>query len=416
MKLEVVDCEVFRRALQSIAKFVDRAEFAISRDGIHIRAVDPHDFCYADLSFSKSFFNGEFEGQNLSLYLDLPKLGRVLPTLSQAKSLGLKVNGETLEIHATMAWEFIYKISWSAEDSCALPKPKKISYEAILEIPAKDFASIIDATSAVSRELVFSLEDSSLSVTAKGGGYEFVAKPIKSVHILSDSNEVSGSVIASYLRTLRPLIEKCNTVKVYLGKETPVRFDLLYGEKAEFSFALSPKRLRLAGQQRQDRQGTSLPRLTASRFPDFVMYLASSPKGETTSMLEIAGLETSGGDYSRLAVILGMVTRNHGNLEITRKGLQFANLMKSSLDAARLYLHKLTVVQVPAYHIMIGLLRRHPMNSDDLFGAINSHLKRKKKHLMDRQDLSTLLGLAAWCHVVDRRMTLFYFGKKDRVD
>jgi hypothetical protein len=417
MRLGIDDSEavVFRRAMQSITKFMDKAHFEIDGSGIRIRSIDPHDFCYADLSFGRSFFNGEFDGNRTSFGLDLSKLGQILPTLSRAKSLELHANDETMELNAITKWKLSYRIGSLTEDAYRLPEPKKFSYEAIVQIPAEDFTSLIDAASAVSKELVFTIRNGTLTVTATSGSYDFAAKPTEPIHIRSAHDvEISEHVLASYLRPLRPLIEKCNTVRVLLGRGKPVQFDLLYGEKAVFSFALSPKKLRLVNSKRQSRDGSSLPRITATRFPDFVMYLASSPRGESTKMLESAGLETSGGDYSRLASALGMVNQNRGNLEITMRGLQFANLMKSSSEAARLHLHKAILERVPAYPIMIGQLRHRPMSVEDLFRAINISMKKKGKLSIDKQDLSTLLGLAAWCGMIDRKLAVYYFGKGGR--
>ena len=36
-----------------------------------------------------------------------------------------------------------------------------------------------------------------------------------------------------------------------------------------------------------------------------------------------------------------------------------------------------------------------------------------RKYEIDRQDLTTLLGLAIWCGVVDRKLALYYFGDGD---
>lgn len=411
MRLGIEDSEVFRRAMQSITRFVDKAHFEMSGNGVRIRTIDPHDFCYVDMSFDRSFFDGKFDGHRTSFGLDLSKMGQILPTLSRAKDLGLQADGEALELHATTKWKLAYKIGWLTEDAYNLAEPKRFSYEATVEIPAKDFTSLIDAASAVSKELVFNIRNGSFTVTATSGSYVFAAKPAEPIHVRSRSNTVvSTHVLATYLRCLRPLVEKCNNVRIFLGEEKPARFDLIYGKKAVFSFALSPKKLRLVEQHRQDREGASLPRITATRFPDFMMYLASSPRGESPKMLESAGLETSGGDYSRLASALAMISRDHGNLEVTTRGLQFANLIKSSSDAARLHLHKAILGRVPAYSIMIGLLKRRPMSVDDLFRSINTGMKRKGKQPIDKQDLSTLLGLAAWCGMVDRKLAVYYYG------
>jgi hypothetical protein len=411
LKIAIVEPEIFRRALQSITKFIDEAHVEIDKDGVRLKGIDTHDFCYVNLTFGNQFFKRGANGHRIDFGLDLSRLGQIMPTLSRAKSIVLNADGHALELQAVTKWELNYRIGWISEGS-SLAEPKRMRYEGRVEIPANDFIALIDHATAVSRELIFAIRGQSFTASATGGAYEFTAKPLGHLHVESSSHdEITVHVLANYLRSLRPLIEKCTTVKVFLGKEKPIRLDFVCGDKAVFSFALSPKRLHLIEKSKVDRNGTSLPRLTASRFPDFLLYLSSNSKGESQRSLENAGLETSGGDYSRLAAILGMATREQSKLQVTRRGLQFAGLIKSSPDAAKLFLHKSITEHVRAYSILIDLLRHHPMSAEDLFEAVNVRMKRKGAVSVDEQDLSTLLGLAAWCGIVDRKMALYYFGR-----
>ena len=416
MKLLTKHPEVFCRALHSVARFSQRAHFELGPNGVHVRTIDPHEFCYADLSFKRSFFDGEFDGSPQSHGLDMTKLARILPILSRSQGITIHVNDQALDLDAAGPWRLNYRIGWLAKDSYEAPRrPKKILYEAAVHMAAEDLADLIDTASAVSKEIVLTVGNGSFKVTAASEDLELAAKPSTSIQIHSESrNEVSAHVLCNYLGSLRTLMDKCPTVKIRLGSEKPTRFDFFYDRKATFSFALSPRKP--AGPQRDEKTKKSLPRLGATRFPDFLVYLASSAKGESPHVLQIAGLESSNGDYSRLATMLGMITYERDRLQITRAGLHFVNLLKSDMDEARLWLHKSMCDRIPEYSIMINVSKRHPVSTDDLVRVINRHAKGTGRQPVLAHEVLTLLGLATWCRVMDRRMVLSYFGKGDKRD
>jgi len=383
--------------------------------GVHIRTIDPHEFCYADLFFRRSFFDGEFDGSPQSHWLDMPKLARILPNLSRSREIAFHVSDQALDLNAAGPWRLNYRIGWLAKNSYEAPiRPKRILYEAAVHMAAKDLMSIVDTAGAVSKEIAFTVRNGSFKVGAMSENLDFGARPSTSLQIHSESkNEVSTHVLSNYLESLRPLLDKCSTVKILLGTQKPARFDLFYDKKAKFSFALSPKK---PAKPRDNEEQESLPRLSTTRFPDFLMYLASSAKGETSHVLQIAGLESSDRDYSRLATKLEMATHEDDRLRITSAGVHFVNLLKSDVIEARLWLHKSLYDRIPEYSIMINTLRRRPVSLDDLVRIINRRAERTGKHPVLGHEILTFLGLATWCRVVDRRMVLSYFGKAEKRD
>lgn len=415
MKLLTKHPEVFCRALHSVARFSQRAHFELGPNGVHVRTIDPHEFCYADLSFKRSFFDGEFDGSPQSHGLDMTKLARILPVLSRSQGITIHVNDQALDLDAAGPWRLNYRIGWLAKDSYEAPRrPKKILYEAAVHMAAEDLENLIDTASAVSKEIVLTVRNGSFKVTAASEDLELAAKPSTSIQIRSESKcEVSAHVLSNYLDSLRTLMDKCSAVKILLGTEKPTRFDFFYDKKATFSFVLSGRKP--TGPQRHE-QSKSLPRLTATRFPDFLVYLATSAKGESPHVLQIAGLESSNGDYSRLATRLGMVTYERGRLQITSAGIHFVNLLKSDMSEARLWLHKSMYDRIPEYSIIINTSKSSPVSMDDLVRIINRRAKRIGKQPVLGHEVLTFLGLATWCRVMDRRMALSYFGKAQKRD
>lgn len=413
MRLTFSDPIVFRKLFECVSKFIDKAHFDISSESIRVRSIDPHDFCYVDLSLNKSFFKWYQPKPNLSFAVDVSKFSKFLPRLAFADSISMNINEDALEFEAIKKWKMLFRVDMLKEDPFDMPEPKRFSYEAWVDIPTKEFFNVVRAASSISNELVFTIHKDVFSISSAFGDYTFSAELSKLEGIEDKSDqEVSASMIASYINTLGDLIKRCDTVRVWLGNEKPVKLDLIYQDKGVFSFTLSHKRIKTRPKKVKGREGTSLPRLTVTKLPQFLQYLSSCPEGEETRFLVAAGLETSGGDYGRMAKRLELAKRRKGINKLTQKGEIFVNLIQNDLNQAKKFLNMLASKKINAYDVMIKSLKKKPLSPEELYEKINKKLQEEKQHIIDKQDLSTMLGLAIWCGVVDKKLALYYFGNR----
>lgn len=413
MKFILAEPAVFRKLFECVSKFVKKAHFDVSSDGIRVRSIDPDDFCYIDLFLRKSFFKEYNTNPKLSFGIDVSKFSKFLPGLISAHTISVNVNGDTLEIEAIKNWKMQFRVNFLEQDPYNLPEPRKFKHEAFAEIPSREFSELVNTASTISNELNFSINKKRFIVSADFGDYSYSGEPSKTFSIENNSSQkVSASVIASYIKTLGGLINKCEKVRVKLGNDKPVRLELIYQEKGTFSFAFSHKRRRTRPRKVAGRGGTSLPRLTVTRLPEFLLYLTNCPDGVETRFLREAGLETSGGDYSRMAKELDLAERPRGKIRLSKNGEVFVNLMQSDSKQARSFLHSLAFSKIISYKTMVNALRRKTLAPEDLYQEINRRLKKGEEHPIDKQDLSTLLGLAIWCGVVDKKLALYYLSKR----
>lgn len=414
MRFTFLEPDVFGKLFECVSRFIDKAHFDISSTGIRVRSIDPHDFCYVDLLLHKPFFKWYQPKPSISFAIDVSRFSKFLPRLASADSISMNVYEDALELEAVRKWKMRFRVNFLEEDPYILSEPKAISYEASAEIPAKEFADIVRAASTISNELVFSIHNDIFSTSSKFGDYSFSAEPSRVERIKDvDNQRISASMIASYINSLSGLIKKCETVRIWLGNEKPVRLDLVYQDRGIFSFTLSHKRIQARPKKVESRGGTSLPRLTVTKLPEFLTYLSGCPEGEETRFLVAAGLETSGGDYARMAKRLELASRRKGRIRLTKKGEIFVNLVQNNSNQSKKFLHTLASANIKAYRQMKEILKQKPLAPEELYEEINRKLRQEKQHRIDKQDLSTLLGLAIWCGVVDRKLALYYFGKDD---
>lgn len=414
MELTFSEPEIFRQLFQCVSRFVDKAHFDIYKRGVRIRSIDPDDFCYVDLHLKKAFFT-EYEPKTTKSFgIDISKFSKFLPPLASAKSITILVKEHSLELQAKREWKMVFSVEFLNEDPFGLPEPRRFSYDATAEIGAKEFSNLTSTASTLSSEIILSIHKKKFQVMADSGDYHFSSEPSEILEISNSRNrEIAAPVVASYIRALRGLIAKCKKVRINIGEDKPTRLDLIYGNKGRFSFVFSHRRRKLAKRRRASaRGGTSLPRLTVTKLPEFLLYLFGFPDGEETRLLRAAGLETAGGDYSRMAKELDLAQRTRGRIKLSTNGEVFVNLVQNDPKQAKTFLHNLAFSKIASYKVMMDSLRRKTLTPEDLYQEINHRLNRKGEYPIDKQDLSTLLGLAIWCGVVDRKLALYYLKKR----
>ena len=62
-----------------------------------------------------------------------------------------------------------------------------------------------------------------------------------------------------------------------------------------------------------------------------------------------------------------------------------------------------------SYNTMIQILKNNRLDPDELYLEINNILEKNEYPKIDRQDLSTILGLGMWCGMIDKKLDLYYY-------
>lgn len=411
MLIEVDDVKIFTDIFRCIVKFVEKIHCDVSRKKFRIRSIDPHDFCYIDIVLNKNFFKTYKVDGKVSFGFDVSKFSKILSGLTKASNIIITLKTGVIEFKTQENWKISYQIQWIDEDPLNLPEPLKLTYNTIIDLPSTEFTKLIKQASNLSNELSISLKQNKLYFTASSIDYSFEAESLKPLKIHS-SSMVSTNVISNYIKTLDSLINRCENVRIFLQKDKPFRLDLSYLDKGKFTFYISHQKLSVRPKI-SGRGGTSLPRISMTRFPEFIRFVGKNNDGIEKKLLRMALVETKGGDYTRLGKKLKLVYQYSKKIQLTDKGKEILSLIVNDLENAKLKIHTIALERIPQYKIMIEDLMDRPMTRDEIYKIVNKRLKKEKKYLIDKQDLSTLLGLATWSGALDRQLALYYFGVEE---
>lgn len=411
LKLKVSDAWGFKALFRCVTRFAEKAHFDVQKTGIRIRSIDPHDFCYVDARLAPSFFEDyDLYGDKFSFGADISKLKYMLANIHKDTPVFLEINDGNLQLHLISKWKTTYKLDWLATDPYDLPEPLKFDYKVNVEIAPKDFFSVIKDAAAVSHEICFSAGNGKLKATSSNGDFSF-ASEIDVINGISKIKPVRSFAIIDYLRTLYDLIDKCESVRLGIGEELPLRVNLSYKGKGSFSFIISNRKLK--SKEKKSKGGMSIPHLSVTKFPEFLEFLGTSAEGVDSGMLRLAQLETEGEDYTRLAAMLELSLRKKGKVFLTTEGKKFVLLLQQNPEKAKRWLHIATIKKLPPYKAIMKHLIERPLSTTEIYEKVNATLRRKSLPEIHRQDLVILLGLATWCRAVDRKLALYYFGKED---
>jgi len=417
VKLTFLEPDIFVKLFECISRFVSKVHLDIDDDGVRVRSVDPGDFCYVDIFLAKSFFADYEVSSKYNFGIDVSKFPKFLSSLASANSISMIIEERGLVLEATKKWMMRFKVNFLEEDPYDLPEPKKFRFDASVEIPSNEFSKLVNTASAISNELNFSIQGNRFVLSSSSGDYSYSGEPSSEIKIHNNGNQdVSAFAIASYIKTLAELINKCEMVSLSIGNDKPLLLDLKYQDKGGFAFLLSNRRFQPHPTKVSGRDGTSLPRLTVTRLPEFLLYLSNCPDGEYSRFLRAAGFETSGGDYCRMTQQLNLTERAKGKIRLAKQGEIFVNLMQNDPEKAKNYLNGLALSHIESYRVLMESLNERPFTPDELYEEINKKLSEKSGKPIDRQDLSTLLGLAIWCGVLDRKLALYYLKKGEKLD
>lgn len=404
-QIRVTNVALFGKLLQYVTRFIEKAHFDIDPKYFRVRSIDPHEFCYVDLVLFPSFFKRYEVTDKWSFGVDVSKLSKILPTISSAPSIQIIINDGVFGLITDTPQRIKFEINWLEVDAYNLPEPRKYSFDTKAVLTAKELADIMWKASTVSHEITLSSMKGKLTFVSSMGDYSFTAEVTKPLG-LKINHSATASVLLDYLRDLRFLMKECEVAELRFGGGAPLRLDLLHHDKARFSFLFSSER-KIPRKKRMYRGGTSLPRISVHKFPEFLLYVTSNADGVPVDVLKKAGIETLGGDYGRMVRILDLATIEKGRIKATPLGRKLSSLFNEDDSEARIFLHNLVTQKIPSYKIMMRVLARGPLHRTEIYEMINSVLKKKRKIKIDSQDLSTLLGLARFCGVLRKKVSLY---------
>lgn len=419
-KFKIEDTLFFKIVFRGITKFTNTANFEITKHGIRIRSVDPHDFCYVDIRLSPAFFKEfSWSTEKFSASADIGRFKRIISNITKDKSLYLEIKENHIGLSFVNGSTTRYTLDWLDENIGNLPESLKLKYPHEVTVSAKELQNIIKEASGVSRDICFELKDSKLSISSSDEGFSFSKDiSLQGQHLGRMVHEKSFTII-DYLQILSEIISVCENVTLGIKEDLPLRLELSYKGKGSFTFIVANRKLteseKVHREKTELKQNSpflatpSLPQISVIKFPKFIKSI-DIKNGISVGDLKKTKYETANSTYTRLAELIGFITRKNNRFYLTKAGEDFVKVLDSGSSLLKPKLNKHLAKTVPEYSTILNFLSNSPMAPEDLFEKL-LHGKKSNSIISDKDDIMLLLGIATWCNAIERRLGVYYFSR-----
>ncbi len=242
MEIKIDDARYWKNCVDSIVNLIDEGTFAIAKDGISLKAMDPSGISMVSFYMPNKAFSKYDVDKNASIGLNLENFDKILASARQNEQLVMKETDSKLLI------EFIgqnsrrrYKLPL-IDVKKEVEKEPKIDFEATVEVKSDMFKEILKDAALLSTYIGFKAEKNSFFVIAKGDAGELEEEHENNAEIIKKLDVSKASNATFNLDYLQRIISACpqnSSIMLSLKSEEPIRVDYKIGD-ASIAYYLAP--------------------------------------------------------------------------------------------------------------------------------------------------------------------------------
>jgi len=236
----VISAETLRDAIEAVSSLVDEVKFAISENGVELRAVDPANVAMISLKIGAEAFEF-FEATPGEIGVDLVRLSDVLSMADKGENVQLELDEENHKLKIGVG-SLSYTLSLI--DPTAIRKEPRIPE---LDLPAHvtlaggELRRAVKAAEKVSDHVILGVADDTFYMEAKGD-IDSLKLKIPSTELLGlKPGEARSLFSLDYLSDMSKSIGKASEVTLELGMDYPLRISFKIGQNVDINYLLAPR-------------------------------------------------------------------------------------------------------------------------------------------------------------------------------
>jgi len=246
VELVISDANFFKKCVDAIVNLVDEGTFVISKDGLHLRTMDPSQIAMIDFFMPKSAFSKIEVEDKFSLGVNLADLSKILARTRGDEKLSISVD----EKESKLVLDFSghskrhFKLPL-LESSSSLPKEPKVEFDASVKLKGRAFKDVLHDAGLISSHVVLQADDSAFVVEAHGDSGDLHVETLKdSENVVDGGISVKGKSRAmfpyQYLDDMTRACPDDSAVSVNLKSDAPVKVSFEIGD-AKIAYYLAPR-------------------------------------------------------------------------------------------------------------------------------------------------------------------------------
>lgn len=243
-EIQIENPKVLKDSMQVISNLISEGVFQIKEDGIELVAADPAMVALVDFKILKEAFNKFEVSEEGEIGVNIENLYSILRRASGSDNLTLKTDGSSklslvLENESKRSFT-LPLLNMSDED---IPDTGDLEFNVLADMDSSVLENGIGDASVVGDSVTFESEDGDIFIKAESSSSDVEFKISKGSDAILDMEEGEAKSMFSidYLNKMIKASKLSGTVRVFLGKDYPMRLDFKVPDTLELGFILAPR-------------------------------------------------------------------------------------------------------------------------------------------------------------------------------
>lgn len=236
-----VKADIVKSIIEATASLVDEAKFAVTKDGLRLKAVDAAHVAMVELVLSPKAFD-EFKADDVELGMDLDKLKDIMKLAGSGDTVRFDYKEDDHRLVVSIG-NLVRRMS--LVDTAGMPDPKvpNLNLPNKVTIISDEMAKGIKASEAISDHIALVVDPEFFELVAEGDADSVNLKLTKDKLVKLESTERSKSLFSlDYFSNMIKAVRSGEAVTMHLGSDYPVRmeFDIADGN-GHVVYLLAPR-------------------------------------------------------------------------------------------------------------------------------------------------------------------------------
>ncbi len=244
MHFAVKDARFFKSCIDAIANLVDEGSFEATKDGLHLRTMDPSQIAMVDFKLPAHAFQKIDVDGKASVTMNLADFSKILARTRSDESVEILLDEKESKLHLTFSGDSKRVFKMPLLDSGAtMPKEPNVPFDATVKMQGGALKAMLQDAGLLSSHVVFSIDESGMTLEAKGDSGDLRSETTKDSGLLASINAKGKSRAMFPYEYLNDIAKACpddSALELNLKSDAPVKISYQIGE-AQLTYYLAPR-------------------------------------------------------------------------------------------------------------------------------------------------------------------------------
>lgn len=244
-KATLEDVGVLQNSLTAISELISEGIFIAKPTGIHFTATDPTMVALVMFELKPAVFREYKAEADAEIAINIDSVLSILKRASSKDAVTLEIEKGTNKLNITLKGNSTRKftIPLLEIEKGEIPE-MNLDFPATVEMKSAIFSDGIADASIVGDTVILSAKDSLFNMASEGDMSNMnlhLDKSSEGVIAIKAISEARSKFSLDYLKKIEKATKLSDTVKLYLGKDYPLKAVFKAPEKVEISYVLAPR-------------------------------------------------------------------------------------------------------------------------------------------------------------------------------